>query len=74
MLATAAYKEKRYADARALAEQAVAANPKDAQARYVLGLSCFALGDRKCAGEQEYELNVLDTQRAAELRKLISKE
>ena len=38
------------------------------------GLSCFALGDRKCAGEQEYQLGVLDPQRAAEIRKLISKE
>jgi hypothetical protein len=40
----------------------------------VLGLSAFALGDRKTAGEQEYQLTLIDQARAAELRKLISKE
>ena len=73
-LAVAAYKEKRWADARKLAEGVVAADPKNAQGRYVLGLSAFALGDRKTAGEQEYQLTLIDQARAAELRKLISKE
>ena len=35
-LAVAAYKEKRWADARKLAEGVVAADPKNAQGRYVL--------------------------------------
>jgi Flp pilus assembly protein TadD len=73
-LAVAAYKEKRWADARKLSEGVVAADPKNAQGRYVLGLSAFALGDRKTAGEQEYQLTLIDQARAAELRKLISKE
>ncbi len=73
-LAVVAYKDKRWADARALAEAAIAADPKSVQARYVLGLACFALGDRKCAGEQEYQLTLLDAERAADLRKLISEE
>jgi len=73
-LAVAAYKEKRWADARKLAEGVVAADPKNAQGRYVLGLAAFALGDRKTAGEQEFELTLIDQARAAELRKLISKE
>ena len=73
-LAVVAYKDKRWADARTLAEAAIAADPKSVQARYVLGLACFALGDRKCAGEQEYQLTLLDAERAADLRKLISEE
>ena len=73
-LAVVAYKDKRWADARTLAEAAIAADPKSVQARYVLGLACFALGDRTCAGEQEYQLTLLDAQRAADLRKLISEE
>ncbi len=73
-LAVVAYKDKRYADARALAEAAVKADPKNAQARYVLGLSAYALGDRKTASEQEYQLNALDKERAAALRKLIAKD
>ena len=73
-LAVVAYKDKRWADARALAEAAIAADPKSVQARYVLGLACFALGDRKCAGEQEYQLTLIDAERAADLRKLISEE
>jgi tetratricopeptide (TPR) repeat protein len=73
-LAVVAYKDKRWADARALAEAAIAADPKSVQARYVLGLACFALGDRTCAGEQEYQLTLLDAERAADLRKLISEE
>jgi len=73
-LAVVAYKDKRWADARTLAEAAIAADPKSVQARYVLGLACFALGDRKCTGEQEYQLTLLDAERAADLRKLISEE
>jgi tetratricopeptide (TPR) repeat protein len=73
-LAVVAYKDKRWADARTLAEAAIAADPKSVQARYVLGLACFALGDRKCAGEQEYQLTLIDAERAADLRKLISEE
>jgi tetratricopeptide (TPR) repeat protein len=73
-LAVVAYKDKRWADARTLAEAAIAADPKSVQARYVLGLACFALGDRTCAGEQEYQLTLLDPERAADLRKLISEE
>jgi tetratricopeptide (TPR) repeat protein len=73
-LAVAAYREKRFADARALAEAAVAADPSSAPARHVLGLACFALDDRACAGEQEYRLTTMDAERAADLRKLLSKE
>lgn len=70
-LAVAAYKEKRVADARALAQEAVDADPRNAHARYVLGLCALELGDRKVAGEQEYELNRLDPERAAALRQLL---
>ncbi len=70
-LAVAAYKEKRLADARALAQEAVAADPRNAHARYVLGLSAFEQGDRKAASEQEYALTRLDTDRAAALRQLL---
>ena len=71
-LAVAAYKEKRVADARALAQEAVAADPRNAHARYMLGVCAFEQGDRKTAGEQEYELTRLDPERAAAPRTLLA--
>ncbi len=71
-LAVIAARKKDWAEARKFAEPVVAAEPKNALARYVLGLACFHLNDRKCAAEQEYELTLLDPERATALRKLIS--
>ena len=73
-LAAAAIKEERYADARALAAQAVAFDGANVQARFVLGLACFRLGDRTCASDQEQALLTVDAERAAALRKLLSEE
>ncbi|MBL9140676.1 MAG: tetratricopeptide repeat protein [Phycisphaerae bacterium] len=72
-LAIIAARKSDWPEARRLAEPVVAAEPKNAMARYVLGLACFHLNDRVCASEQEYELTPLDSERAAALRKLISK-
>ena len=71
-LAVAAYKEKRFEESRALAQAAVEADPKNAHARYMLGVSAYVLGDRKTAGEQEYELERMDPQRAASLRTMLA--
>lgn len=73
-LAAIAYRERRFADARALAEQAVAADAADPAAHHALGLACFALGDRRCASDQEQWLLTVDPARSADLRALISRE
>lgn len=73
-LAAAACKEGRFADAKALAEQAVAFDGANVQARFVLGLACFRLGDRKGTSDQEQALLSVDPERAAALRKLLSEE
>jgi tetratricopeptide (TPR) repeat protein len=73
-LAAIACKEQRWADARTLAEAAVSADPKNPMARYVLGLACFELGDRKAASDQEFALTAMDAERAADLRARLSRE
>jgi tetratricopeptide (TPR) repeat protein len=73
-LAAAAYRERRFEDARRLAEEAVAADPSDAPAHHALGVACFALGDRRCASDQEQWLLTVDAARAADLRRLIAQE
>jgi tetratricopeptide (TPR) repeat protein len=70
-LALIAARVQKWSEARQLAEPIVAADPANAQARYVLGLSCYHLGDLKCASEQEYQLTLMDAARAASLRKLL---
>ena len=73
-LAAVAYRERRFADARTLAEQAVAADPDDPRAHHALGLACFALEDRRCASDQEQWLLTRDRDRAEDLRELLARE
>lgn len=72
-LAVLAAREANWPEARRLAEPLVSAEPTNAQARYVLGLACFHLDDKACASNQEYELTLLDSERAAALRALITR-
>jgi tetratricopeptide (TPR) repeat protein len=72
-LAVIAARKQQWEEARRLATPVVAAQPANAQARYVLGLACFYLHDLKCASEQEYQLGLVDVPRAEALRKLLGK-
>ena len=72
--AVEAAKAQKWDEARKLAEPVVTAEPKNAQARYVLGLAAFHTHDLKTAGEQEYQLTLIDSQRATALRRLLAKE
>ena len=73
-LAAAAFKEGRFADAKALAAEAVDFDGANVQARFVLGLACFRLGDRKGTLDQEQALLAVDPERATALRKLLGEE
>jgi tetratricopeptide (TPR) repeat protein len=73
-LAALAYRERRFADARRLAEEAVAADPDEPRARHALGLACFALEDRRCTSDQEQWLLTRDRERADDLRRLLATE
>jgi Flp pilus assembly protein TadD len=73
-LAAAAYRDKRFQDARRLAQEALAADPDEPRAHHALGLACFALDDRRCTSDQEQWLLTRDRERAEDLRRLLAQE
>ncbi|MFM1935286.1 MAG: hypothetical protein RI990_245, partial [Planctomycetota bacterium] len=73
-LAVEELKAGRLAEARALAERAVAEDGGNAHARFILGVACFRLGDRRCTSDPEQALITVDRERADGLRRLLAEE